>query len=77
MKPDKPWYYNTCYLKKKRKKANKKKRWNILKKKNLLKNGEASGPPLLNFEEGGVVSWGPTFKLLGMSRFPGRRVPNS
>ena len=69
MKPDKPWYYNTCYLKKKR--------WNILKKKNLLKNGEASGAPLLNFEEGGVVSWGPTFKLLGMSRFPGRRVPNS
>ena len=53
MKPDKPWYYNTCYLKKKRKKANKKKRWNILKKKNLLKNGEASGAPLLNFEDGG------------------------
>ena len=61
---------------KKRKKKIRKKRWNILKKKNSLKNVELSEIPLLNYERGPGVQllnfeWGPR------SRFPGSLGPVS
>ena len=61
---------------KKRQKKIRKKRWNILKKKNSLKNGELSEIPLLNYEGGPGVQllnfeWGPS------SRFPGSLGPVS
>ena len=51
MKSDKPWYYNVCYLKNK-KKANKKKKIKYPEKINSWKIGEVSAVHLLNFEGG-------------------------
>ena len=50
------------FISKRRKKANKKKRSNILKKRNSLKNGEASGVSLSNFQGGFGV---PLFNIEG------------